>query len=93
MSKSTVTIRELLKFSSFFKDGQGNRYTLQMTGDTDNDGNDEYSLHRDHHHNPIGLYVYDNEEVTLVSYHAKNTCYVVINNIDLYPYIEKPVML
>ncbi|QIW91663.1 hypothetical protein vBAbaMD22_150 [Acinetobacter phage vB_AbaM_D22] len=88
-----IQLREVMKYSSFFKDGLGNRYTLQMNGETDKDGNDEYELYRDHYHNPIGLCVYDNTDILVVSDHGKNISYIVLNGLHLYPYIEKSVML
>lgn len=93
VTKKTTSIREIQKFADFFKDGQGNRYTLQMTGETDDNGNDEYALYRDHHFKPQGINVYDNTMLEVVHDYGKNTCFIVYDALHLYPYIEKPVML
>lgn len=91
--ETTITVRDLQKYSSFFKDGQGNRYTLQMTGVSDDNDNDEYALYRDNFLYPQGINVYDNTELKVVQNYGNNTSYVVYDALHLYPYIEKPVML
>lgn len=93
VENNTITVRDLQKYTSFFKDGQGNRYTLQMTGETDEHGNDEYALYRDHYHNPQGINVYDNTKLTVIQNHGNNTSYIIYDALHLYAYIEKPVML
>ncbi|AYD82410.1 hypothetical protein HOU35_gp002 [Acinetobacter phage vB_AbaM_B09_Aci05] len=91
-TKKTITIEELQRKVDFFKDGLGNRYQLQLTGDTDQHGHDEYALvniFADH----TVCYVYVNDDISVYIDNEKNICSVFMQRVQYFPYVEKPIVL
>ncbi|AJK27268.1 hypothetical protein BJD49_gp022 [Acinetobacter phage vB_AbaM_phiAbaA1] len=91
-TKKTITIEELQRNVDFFKDGIGNRYQLQLTGDTDECGHDEYALVNIHAAHTV-YYVYAHDDITVYTDNEKNICSVFLQRVQYFPYIEKAIML
>jgi len=91
-TKKTITIEELQRNVDFFKDGIGNRYQLQLTGDVDAYDNDEYALVNIHTGHNV-FYVCANDDITVYTDNEKNICSVFIACVQYFPYIEKAIML
>lgn len=89
--KGELPLSKVLRESDFFMDDLGNRFTMQMTGDTDIDGIDEYALH-DYEGGTLG-YVIESDMVAYTVDCAKNITKVLICGLWLLPYKSVPVKL
>ncbi|HCM0334822.1 TPA: hypothetical protein N2638_004539 [Salmonella enterica] len=89
--KGTIVLSEIIRVTDFFMDDIGNRFTLQMTGDADIDGNDEYALH-DYENGILG-HIIESDMMDYTVDCAKNITKVRICGLWLLPYKHVPVKL
>lgn len=92
--KGQVKLSEIERVSDFFKSDIGNHYTLQLTGNGDEDYEydcDEYGLH-DEQGKTMG-YVNGSQIVEYTVDCAKNITKVLICGMWLHPYKSVPVAL
>ncbi|AZF88564.1 hypothetical protein TAC_0176 [Acinetobacter phage TAC1] len=89
--KGTIALSQIIRESDFFMDDIGNRYSLQMSGDADIDGNDEYALHDCKGH--IFGYIIESDMMDYTVDCAKNITKVRICGLWLLPYKHVPVKL
>lgn len=89
--KGTIVLSQIIRETDFFMDDIGNRYSLQMSGDADIDGNDEYALH-DCIGGILG-YIIESDMMDYTVDCAKNITKVRICGLWLLPYKHVPVSL